>query len=107
MMGRGDECGGALFHGHGVDEQKGHEAGRIRAVSPGMVGAALDQHIAGNELGLTDIHDRPDLAGENDRLVDGAGGNLPLALAHRPYRSVRSDVLDEELEIIRLGGTSG
>src|SRR5262245_27292320 len=38
-----------------------------------MVGAALDQHIAGDELGLTDIHDRPDLTGENDRVVDGAG----------------------------------
>src|SRR4029453_5567605 len=43
------------------------------AISPGMVGAALDQHITGNQLGFTDIHDRPNLTGEHDRVVDGAG----------------------------------
>src|SRR4030095_11665409 len=48
-----------------------------------MVGAALDQHIAGDELGLTDIHDRPDLAGENDRVVDGTRA-MHMRVPNRP-----------------------
>jgi len=38
-----------------------------------MIGAALDQYVAGLEHDLAFIHQRNDLAGQHDRVVDRAG----------------------------------
>lgn len=50
------------FDGFGVNQDEGDLAGLFGSISPGMIGAALNKHVAGYHLLLANIHDRPNLA---------------------------------------------
>src|SRR5947209_2545777 len=52
----------------GVDEDEKHAGHAIAAVVPGMVGAPLDEYIAGSHQGLVLVEHGPDLALEADRV---------------------------------------
>ena len=56
-----------------VDQDERHHRRLIRAVAPGMVGAALDQDIAGFQHHVLVVEQHGDLARENDRVVDRLG----------------------------------
>ena len=56
-----------------VDEHEGDGAGGVGAIAPSVVGAALDQDVASFQQGLALIHQRINLAGEHDRVIDGIG----------------------------------
>lgn len=45
----------------------------VAAVGPRVVRAALDQYVARLHQGLSDIHQRPDLALDDDGIVDTVG----------------------------------
>src|SRR2546422_342053 len=56
-----------------VDEHEGEIGRLVRSIAPGVVGAALNQHVAGLEQHLALVHQRMDLAGQYDRIVDRIG----------------------------------
>src|SRR3990167_4151880 len=51
-------------------QHKTHPRRPVRSVAPRMVGAALDQHVARLHQGLADVHQRPDLALDDDGVVE-------------------------------------
>src|SRR5262245_14491532 len=53
-----------------MDQDGGDYAGLLRSHAPGVVRAALDQDVAGLQQLLAGFHDRPDLALEDDDVVD-------------------------------------
>src|SRR5580765_7681760 len=53
-----------------VDQDGGDDARLARAHAPGVIGAALDEDVAGLEELLAGFHDRVDLALEDDDVVD-------------------------------------
>ena len=57
----------------GVDEHEGEIGRLVGAIAPGMIGAALDQDVAGSEQHLALVHQRVDLAGEHDGVIDRVG----------------------------------
>src|SRR6516225_5886414 len=57
----------------GIEQQEGDIGRFIGAVAPGMIGAALDQDVAGLEQNLALVHERVDLAREHDGVVHRVG----------------------------------
>jgi hypothetical protein len=57
----------------GVNEHESHIGRFVGLIAPSMIGAALDQYVAGLEYDLAFIHQRNDLAGQHDRVVDRTG----------------------------------
>ena len=60
----------------GVDQHEEHPRRLRPAVDPRVVGAALDQHVAGFEHDLLVVEQHLDLAGEADAIVDRVGAVL-------------------------------
>src|SRR5882672_5217305 len=60
------------LNGIGVDEDEGYPAGPVRAVAPGMVGAALNEAIPRPHEDLALVHEGPDLAVQDERVVHRA-----------------------------------
>ena len=56
-----------------VDQDERHLGDRVAAVGPGVVGAALDDHVAGVQGHLGVVEDQRDLALEHDAVVDRLG----------------------------------
>ncbi len=91
-----------------VDQDEAYPARLVRPVGPGVVGAALDDHVArlAQHLGVVEHH--PDLAGQDDAVIDrlGAvhqrmrrrvgfvGGMLGAELAKALQRRIAVDVAD-------------
>src|SRR5262245_31686596 len=76
------------------------DAGRlVGAVRPGVVGTALDEHVAGLQQRLALVHHRPDLALEDDRVVDRVGGvHARMALVGLVVRRVGVDPAERRVE---------
>src|SRR5262245_17928852 len=55
-----------------VHQHEGERRRLVGAVAPGVIGAALDQHIASLEQHLAFVHQRVDLAGQHDGVVHRA-----------------------------------
>ena len=66
-------CDRALDLG-AVDEDECHLAVSVGAVGPRVAGGSLDEHIATLHQCFALVHHRPDLAVENDGVVEGRGG---------------------------------
>ena len=56
-----------------VDQDECDHGRRVRPVAPGVVGAALDQDVAGLQHHVFVVEQHRDLAREHDRVVDGLG----------------------------------
>src|SRR5262249_22915886 len=56
-----------------IDEDEEHPAHAVAPIRPGVIGPALNQHVAWAHEGLVLVQDRPDLALETDRVVYGVG----------------------------------
>ena len=56
-----------------VDQHVEHAHRLAGAVAPGVVGAALDDDVAGGELNLALVQHKIDFAVEHDRIVHGLG----------------------------------
>src|SRR6478672_7562276 len=56
-----------------VDQDEGDPAIAVGAVRPAMIGAALDDDVAGADNGLALVHDQHDLAVEDDAVIDRFG----------------------------------
>src|ERR1043166_3741108 len=65
-----------------VAQHEGESGGLVAAVAPGVVGAALNEHVAGAQQHLALVHQRVNLAGEHDRVVD-RGGLVEAGMARR------------------------
>src|SRR6516165_2140773 len=63
----------ALADPLGVNEHESHIGRFVGPIAPSMIGAALDQYVAGLEYDLAFIHQRNDLTGQHDRVVDRTG----------------------------------
>ena len=61
------------LHRRGVDQHESDVGRLIGAIAPGVIGAALDQHVAGRKLDIALVHQRVDFAGQHDRVVGRAG----------------------------------
>src|SRR5262249_43800569 len=57
----------------GIDQHEGGARHLLAAVDPGVIGAALDHHVAGLELHGRVIHVHVELALHHDHVVDGLG----------------------------------
>src|SRR5215831_9317092 len=57
----------------GVDQHEGDHAGLVVAIDPVVDGAALHQHVAGAERDHLVVELHVDLAGQDNRVVDGIG----------------------------------
>src|SRR6266540_1197609 len=55
----------------GVDQNEQHPADLVAPIRPGVVGAALNQHVARSHERLVLVQDRPDFALEADGVVHG------------------------------------
>src|SRR5581483_5389894 len=67
----------------GVDEDESDPAGFGSPVDPGVIGALLDQHVAGLEMDFAVVEQHVDLALHDDGIVDGAGA-VHERMARRP-----------------------
>src|SRR5713101_1461538 len=63
--------------GHGVDQHEGDAGARIAAIGPGMVGAALNHHVAGLQIHRRIVHVHLYLALDDDDVIDGLGAVHP------------------------------
>jgi hypothetical protein len=70
---RAAQCGSDGRIVGAVDQHEQHAAGRVRAVGPGVVGAALDYHAACFEPGLRVVQHQCQLAFDDDAIVDRLG----------------------------------
>src|SRR5579884_3520542 len=66
----------------GVDEDERHAAGAVAAVRPGVVRAALDEHVACAHQRFPLVQHSVHLAFEDNRVIDGIG--LMKTLLARP-----------------------
>src|SRR5262249_1741774 len=70
------------LHRLGVDQHGGEVGGLLAAVAPGVIGAALNEDVARAQQDLALIHQRVNLAGEHDGVID-RGGLVEAGMARR------------------------
>src|SRR5262245_56187800 len=78
----------------GIDEDEGNATGLGSAVDPGVVGALLDQHVAGLEMDLAVVDQHVDLTLHDDGVVDGERAvHQRMAWRQAPLGRVVADLL--------------